>query len=434
MIFDAAIIAFFFLILSLAPQSIRSVNAGTYLNSAHGNSSYGVNRTSTSSLGYARANCAHCHEQHASIDGSEPAPTGGPSKYMLFYDTYVSQTDSICYKCHTDSSSLQSGGLVNRSYSYRAGGWTADTVNDVQEAFSFISPGVSHSLADIQTFIAGKWGYTADSTPCIACHNPHAAQGDPANAGNAQKTAAARGWPVSRPSQHSGDDNAWGLWGDDAAERMSAYTGGYQAPYRYYTTTPSALEPQGDAIAAPALAAQNTTDYVTFCTDCHNATNTIYSTALGRNLRTIDWDTAKHGKGAAVLDSGSDILPPYQNAQLGSYVLACTDCHEPHGSANVFFLRGEVNGGAPVTVLTADSTNPGPDGTCNKEWVYLCGKCHTRLGGSDGHVHPSYVPPDTGGCSSGACHSGSCIYTPCGTCHYHGANTVFGTPYGENLF
>jgi len=56
--------------------------AGPYLNSAHGNTTYGVNRSSMASLGYARANCAHCHEQHASIGGAEPAPTGGsPSPF-----------------------------------------------------------------------------------------------------------------------------------------------------------------------------------------------------------------------------------------------------------------------------------------------------------------------------------------------------------------
>lgn len=63
-------------------------SSGPYLNSAHGNYSpgYGVLRTSLSTPpnDYGRGNCAHCHEQHASIGGAEPDPTGGPDKYALF--------------------------------------------------------------------------------------------------------------------------------------------------------------------------------------------------------------------------------------------------------------------------------------------------------------------------------------------------------------
>ncbi|RJR22637.1 MAG: hypothetical protein C4581_00770 [Nitrospiraceae bacterium] len=419
-----------------AAYNIEPVVAGTYLNSAHGNSSYGVKRSAAGfPADYTKGLCGHCHEQHASVDGSEPEPIeGSPSSYGLFYSNYLNQTDNICFQCHTDISSYQTGGsLVNRSYSFRAGGWTVDPINDVMEAFSIVSPGTSHNLDDISTLVTSKsWNYTSDSNPCNACHNPHAAQGDPVGSPNSVKSSGTRGWPVSRPSLHSKDNNAWGLWGDGSGEKMSDYAGllKYQAPYRYNSTT--TYEPDGSTTQDGT----NLADYVTFCTDCHNTTNTIYSTTLGRNLRTINWVTAKHGKGAAVLDSASDISPPYQDAQLGNYVLACTDCHEPHGSSNVFFIRGEVNGSVPVTVITEAGTNNGPIGRCNSEWTYLCGKCHKRLGASDGHAHPAYIPPDTGGCSDAACHSGDdgCIYTSCGTCHYHESDTVFGTPYGEKLF
>jgi len=85
-------------------------------------------------------------------------------------------------------------------------------------------------------------------------------------------------------------------------------------------------------------------DYNEFCTDCHNSSNTIYSTTLGRNLRTIDWNSEKHGKGNA--DSYIMVDSPYTagSCSLG-YILACTDCHEPHGSSNDFLIRTDVNGG-----------------------------------------------------------------------------------------
>lgn len=74
------LVIFFFCLLFLFS---RSACAGDYLNSAHGNSSYGVERISTASLGYSKGNCAHCHEQHASIGGEEPEPARG-SRVVTF--------------------------------------------------------------------------------------------------------------------------------------------------------------------------------------------------------------------------------------------------------------------------------------------------------------------------------------------------------------
>lgn len=340
---------------------------GPYLNSAHGNTSYGVNRTSLSSTGYSKGNCVHCHEQHSSIEGAEPDPSGGPDPFLLFYANYNSQTDDFCITCHTDVNSYQAGGLINRSYSYRAGGWTSDTLNDVKEAFSFTSPGTSHNFDNIRTFITGRWSYTSHSNPCNACHNPHMAKGDPENAPNSAKSSGLRGWPVSRPSQHSTDNNAWGLWGDVASEKMNSYTASYQAPYRYNST--STYEPDGSTTEDGS----NLTDYVTFCTDCHNATNIIYSDTLGRNLYIIDWSSNgdKHGGRARgvngdVYDKGT-LKAPYDDAL--TYVLSCLDCHEPHGSGNAYLLRSEVNG---IVISNSISASDNSNGA----WNQFCLACH----------------------------------------------------------
>jgi len=54
-----------------------------------------VNRSDIS--GYAVGNCVHCHEQKASIGGAEPAPTGGPDKFLLFApNNPTSQTANFC--------------------------------------------------------------------------------------------------------------------------------------------------------------------------------------------------------------------------------------------------------------------------------------------------------------------------------------------------
>ena len=91
------VVAAILLCLMLYPEKATS---GPYLDSVHGSSSYGVNRTSLSAFGYSKGNCAHCHEQHALIGGSEPNPTGGPDKYVLFFINHINQTDNFFFKFH----------------------------------------------------------------------------------------------------------------------------------------------------------------------------------------------------------------------------------------------------------------------------------------------------------------------------------------------
>ena len=377
--------------------------ASSYTDSAHGNTSYGVDRSGTGTEG----DCTHCHD----------LPAGFTNKLLLFAPmNQASQTENFCFQCHKDTleSPVQIGMPQQRSYSYRAGGWTADPLDDVKEAFSSTS---SHNLGNILTFITGKWGFTSDSNPCAACHNPHAARRDPHTDGN-------RGWPVSLPSNHT-DISTWDLWGDDATERMSNYTGNHQSPYRYNSTTE--YEPDGSATQDGS----NLTDYATFCTDCHNSTNTIYSTVLGRNLRTIDWNNEKHGKGNA--DTYITIDSPYTegSGSLG-YVLSCMDCHEPHGSPNAFLIREEVNGGTLGGNITNASTT---------QWHYLCDRCHKDDKELDGGCqedhyykihHDStdgndrcYSPAGCGNCHDGGAGS-ECTSDKnklsCISCHFHGSS------------
>ncbi len=196
----------------------------------------------------------------------------------------------------------------------------------------------------------------------------------------------------------------------------------YQAP-----NAVSGYEPDGSATADGS----NLTDYVTFCADCHNDSNTVYSSALGRDLYAFDWNIEKHGLGDASddYDSMTELKGPYQDDTR--YVLACTDCHEPHGAPNIFLTRGKVNNG-DVTVLTG--TGYGPDGRANKEWVYLCGQCHDGLLKDGIHTHPGIDLDGDGNADCMACHIGGGTYYACGKCHYHGNRTIDGVDYGEPLF
>ena len=242
-----------------------------YLNSsAHGNTSYGVNRTGLSTFGYSIGNCVHCHEQHASINGAEPFPnTGnasGPERFLLFDQKHTSQTVTFCFDCHTSAGSYQTGGIsINRSYSYNFGGNTTFGTydSDILSAFSHTASGSSHWLSDIQSFAFGQphktasnvvWTLDADLHPCDACHNPHRSRRNYNTPYDASKSA------IVRPSAHNT------IWGDANGERMNNYT--YKSPYWSNITS---YEPANDLTSNGS----NQPDYAAFSTDCHNRNNPI---------------------------------------------------------------------------------------------------------------------------------------------------------------
>lgn len=421
--------------------------AGDYLLSAHGDSSAGVNRSSLS--GYSVGNCAHCHEQHASVNSAEPSPTSGaPSAYALFADNFAtsatttpySESDNFCFYCHTNSSSLQVGGISNLDYATTFGSSTTGSPTGIFEAFNLNS---YHNLNDIAIFSEPNFSYfTSSSNPCTGCHNPHIAKRNKANVSDPSYTA------ISRPTDH---DN---LWGDDLGtnatdtERMSwsiLDDNDYQPPY---VTPGSTYEPGGipeDSTKTP--------DYNTFCIDCHNTSDTIGSTSLGRNLFEIDWwttgDPDKHGSDPA--DVSRDTGNPYASSVAlpnDNYLLSCLDCHEPHGSPNSFLIRQSVNGsGSDDSIIFTDPDLYDPidslddytlDGTtCNlaldtgpgtPPMGLLCGKCHPdteKIVHHDADDGPYIKSKSSGntftdGCG---CHNGDTPITKisCEQCHFHGS-------------
>ncbi len=378
----------------------QPLHAGTYTDSAHGGSGTGVKRTVLTD--YCKGNCAHCHEQHASIDGTEPTPSSGSaSPFALFSPNFnlsatvkpYLQSDNFCFYCHTNTSSLQFGGIDNKDHAATFGGYTTNSPLGIFEAFNQSS---YHNLKDIVVFAEPTFSYfKATSNPCTGCHNPHIARRNKANVQNPDFTA------ISKPSDH---DN---LWGNDAAERMNMATSNkYKAPYYYNSTT--TYEPGALVVSTGFL----TPDYNGFCTDCHNTTNTIYSTSLGRNLKLIDWNNEKHGKGAADIDIR--VSAPYTagSGSLG-YVLSCLDCHEPHGSPNLFLLRREVNGVSLSGTITT-GTN----------LAYLCERCHDKAGATWENIHHSLTDYPYNKNMCGTCHGG--YPQNCMRCHFHGAITGSG--------
>ncbi|OGQ94533.1 MAG: hypothetical protein A2521_05015 [Deltaproteobacteria bacterium RIFOXYD12_FULL_57_12] len=410
------------------------VHGGTYISSAHGSSTIGVDRTDARLDGYSQGNCAHCHEQHASIAGGEPGPeTAGAASFALFAPNYTTghvpgtyiQADNFCFYCHN---SLGSGQAVTNYDFSRVFGGGAIGVTSIQAAFNQTS---AHNLTDIANYaksVAAWTWFKKDgalnplSNPCDGCHNPHLAKRNPS--APADPTLSA----ISKPSDHGN------LFGPASpAERMSQNTT-YVAPY---STFGAGREPG----AAGAGDGSDMPDYAGFCTDCHNATNVIYSTRKLGNLRFIDWSATgdKHG-GRNYVDSNMYAVPlPYVDkldarAPYGTtgtnYVLSCLDCHEPHGSSNIRLIRRRVNGADLANAIT--TYNPGVLGATAVEWKALCERCHVFPAGDASHTGNYYLhhsPDEAPGAFDSSCLTKCHNYSPAGSgpnkpcmyCHFHGS-------------
>ena len=364
--------------------------AEIYTDSAHGDATGGVNRSTATCANWpggqcVTGSCAHCH------DTFDPGLCGNdPNGLMLFAPndnpTLDPQTDNFCYQCHKDTGSVQSGGITNYTYSKNFGGGS-ETFATIYEAFNpstGASPS-SHSLSDIQGYVAGAVGFSLDMNPCMACHNQHTAQQNfPVTASGlgGVKTAIRR--PIDNESL------PYNLWGDEnyatsghelIKNLFDQYSVTYQAPYY---TGGSNYEPANDTTTNGS----NLPNFVTLCNDCHGNT-TVPSTERGRYLNKIDWGAAtEHGLGHGNSFMG-DTAAPYGN-DSNNYVLCCTDCHEAHGSENEWLLRTTVNG--------TDVSIPGPD-----QWMDFCLACHTNV---QQHTTPWNTSAD---CSNN------------GICHIHGS-------------
>ena len=148
---------------------------GPYTNSAHGNSTSGVDRSSIDSKygTYSNGNCAHCHEAHASLGGAEPAPDtdtseyghAGPDKDLLF-----SEEEGVCETCHDFN-----------------GPATDDIKTQIDKDNTEGSPFYAHPTDDYSGRHEVSETTTTNMDPadyadgtsrhaeCVDCHNPHAA-------------------------------------------------------------------------------------------------------------------------------------------------------------------------------------------------------------------------------------------------------------------
>jgi hypothetical protein len=283
------------------------------------------------------------------------------------------QSDNFCYECH-GSGSAQA--VTNHSYSKNFGGGTA-TLTTIYDAFN--ASGSSHNLSDVLNHAVGRdIGFTIDMNPCFVCHDQHLAQRNyPVTLSGlgGVKTAIRRPGDLADPLTSTPAN----LWGDEypasPGELMLDYTSKYQAPYYYNDPhDPNKYEPANDG----TYDGSNLPQFKNFCsTQCH-VRDDVSSTEHGTLLE-IDWSKTgdQHGKDHLSGDwidgelafQGGYTIAPYTNGETYNYVLACTDCHETHGSTNEWLLRTCVNGKDNITMDRWAG-----------DWWDFCTACHVLTG------------------------------------------------------
>ena len=157
-------------------SSVHVATAG-YADSAHGDGTDGVNRSSAVCAEWPGGtcvigSCAHCH------DTSDPLSCSA-NNYMLFYDDWVTKSDMFCFECHSASTEHQQ--VTNYPYCVNFGGRAAFYGN-IKKQFTndyskFVNCGSRHHLEAIRDLMVDDidgWGFSSDPDPCVACHPPHA--------------------------------------------------------------------------------------------------------------------------------------------------------------------------------------------------------------------------------------------------------------------
>jgi hypothetical protein len=384
--------------------------AATYSDSAHGNDSYGVSRSGTEcpTDPCPQGDCTHCH------DTFDDAVCGNP--LMLFAGIFVTIGNQFCTQCHSAVVDYQPI-TTNYPYSYTFGGYPDPYYGHIKKQITddHSTPdycGSRHNMKRIRNYVKDDengWGFGADPSPCVACHNPHMAQRNypPAITEGKLNTA------VRRPSHYNSTAPADSLWGDDADERMSYYAasveGEYQAPY-YGDTSGTQFEPSGNDSPSDG---SDLPDYVTFCLDCHQYEQ-FDPDNNDRTIKAIDYANERHGaypsntcSPTAGVQEGT-VRAPYVDSENSNYVLSCLDCHEPHGAKKRQHLIRRMINGQEVELDSKDSF-----GNCYDSIAVICEKCH-EFPEYNNHL-------DWGGCVSGNCHGSGVSGS------YHGAQ--FGYPH-----
>jgi predicted CXXCH cytochrome family protein len=359
--------------------------------------------------------------------------------------------DQFCYNCHTQ------GKVMNDAISNnRTGGYVS--ADDIEEAFN---KSVKHNLGT--SFEVGGNTFTLQ---CTTCHNPHVATGQ-------YWDAEYDLTPITRPdfSDPINNPRAMGTeaWGDESGEKMDDFAaqGSGSGGWYYSVARGGVIVWDQAAVYQPPKDGSGwdyefygdvLPDYTTLCLDCHTHRMSAGNPPVnwGQGIACTDNSVdppnqriecgAQHGLGSANKPNywggdagffGSSGNPdpifnepnvtrgrgaghfmrwPYDSAYRSAginFVMACTDCHEAHGSNRGGIVRERFNVNANGDCGTGG--NPNPDGeNCSDggNWNSYCNACHYYYGGQ--HAGMS--------CGNASCHEANSPHRIIHVTHSGGTN------------
>ncbi|MDI6689795.1 MAG: cytochrome c3 family protein [Actinomycetota bacterium] len=289
--------------------------------------------------------CINCHNPHGRSDSiTGPNDDLYPKLLLKWEWNNNSQEEFLCYgkdpaqkACHAATTGSVSGINIYD-------GFTKGTA-------TYNGPPGSPKINTRHDIGLDAQNYSGAKVECIHCHNPHI------NTGYYDYDSSTAP-PTLIRSKFIDPDN-----------RAQLFSGTMTVDYTTGTVT------------LPG--------YREFCNKCHDNVYPSGVTAPTVTLINVkeayikDYHGDKAGTGDGMMDGGMGaIKPPYQR---GMAALPCTDCHDPHGSKNIYHIRESI---------TTDQTYSITVTTGVGEPWNLCQACHTK-----GHKW----------------------HHNCFSCHYHGS-------------
>lgn len=359
-----------------------AVYAGPYTDSAHGNTTTGVTRQTIDNkyATFGKGNCAHCHEQHASLGGVEPTPNSpaGPAVSLGF-----AIEQDLCFECHDANGPAPSktdvASLFNlKTYKHGKNG-TSGT--DYMETYDNRHKPTEKVLADFDA--------SNRHAECADCHNPHeVTAANPLSGATGLTVTNGGNWvspsyPASVAKVTNRDNqyqicfkchSDWAGFGTGTNQALEFNTNNYS----YHNVEGAATPPSSDSYGNFNVGTSTQTD-----ASSTNWTlgNYVYAMMPRYASFGTDYGTTPWGAGT----------PHYS---LRNVTMICSDCHGDstststpqgvHGSDRKNFLK--IPPGSPFT--TWDNTISIQNrGNC---W---CFNCHdpsfkrSGFSGSDGELH-----------------------------------------------
>lgn len=332
---------------------------GAYFSSGHGSATTGVSRLPAV---YARGECGHCHEAHASQDADSTL-----YRYNLF-----ALEEAVCWKCHDGSVTYAADAKIPFSVTP-----TNTSTDYYKHPISDLYGGLTPSAHRAGESSPTAFGGASRHAECADCHNPHAARND------------------GTPGQST--HTPGGSGGNRISGALLAATGivvnAWQAAGQPFTTASYSLQPLNSA----------TTNYEwQICFKCHSTfatlpgytvgsgdflANKITSSATGQVQEYRDVGRAFNPNNPSfhpVTAQGRNTTIPaasFNGVWSTTSTMYCSDCHTkavaasgatgPHGSANMHLLE------MPFYLQeNTHYTEPTWDEDIGHDPNEICFKCH----------------------------------------------------------